>query len=322
MAEYTHTSFPQQLVIEVTAGCDQQCIFCGRTYMERPKKTMRREMFCKIVDEVGREGPYTEVWPTFMGEALLLGERLFDLIRYARQAGCQKITLNSNGNRLTERNIAGLLDCGLDRFIISCDGHTKETYEKIRVGGKFERLYDGANRLVETLRRRGLRRPLIEMQFSVFDENEHEVEPFRDYWLARGTVVKVRPKLHWSGFIAGGSQRIPAGTARVPCLWAMDTMALHWNGNIVACAIDCDGKYVAGNVEVSTLKEVWNGPLKWIRELHRQARFKELPQICRECTDWPVKRAQAFFPDEETRREYEAYMRLGRGFMESPSLTP
>ena len=322
MCQYPHTEFPQQLVIEVTAGCDQQCIFCGRTYMERPKKTMPRETFCKIVDEVARENPYTEVWPTFMGEALLLGERLFGLIRYAREAGCKKITLNSNGNRLTEKNIEGLLTCGLDRFILSCDGHSKETYEKIRVGGKFERLFDGANRLVDTMRERGLTRPLLEMQFSVFDENEHEIEAFKEYWLARGTVVKVRPKLHWSGFVAGGAQRIPAGTTRVPCLWAMDTMAIHWNGNIVACAVDCDGKYVAGNVEASTLKEVWNGPLGWIRELHRRERFKELPQICRECTDWPVKRAQAFFPDEATQRDYEAYIRLGRVFLEEPGTNP
>jgi hypothetical protein len=322
MAGYVHTPFPQQLVLEATAGCDQQCVFCGRTYMARPKKTMRPELFRKIVDEVAQESPYTEVWPTFMGEALLLGDRLFSLIRYAREVGCRKITLNSNGNRLSEKNIDGLLDCGLDRFILSCDGHTKETYEKIRVGGKFERLYDGAHRLIDTMRRRGLRRPLLEMQFSVFDENEHEAEPFTQYWLAQGVVVKVRPKLHWSGFVPGGQQRVPADMKRVPCLWAMDTMGIHWNGNIVACVVDCDGKYVAGNAEVSTLKAVWDGPLKWIRELHRQERFTELPQICRECTDWPVKKAQAYFPDDETRREYEAYVRLGRVFMESPTPVP
>jgi radical SAM protein with 4Fe4S-binding SPASM domain len=156
----------------------------------------------------------------------------------------------------------------------------------------------------------------------VIDENEHEVEAVTHYWLSRGTVVKVRPKLHWSGFVPGGRQRLPKDLKRIPCLWAMDTMGIHWNGNIVACVVDCDGKYVAGNVEVSTLKEVWNGPLKWLRELHRQERFKELPQICRECTDWPVKRAKAYFPDEETRQEYEAYIRLGRIFMESPAYTP
>ena len=31
-----------------------------------------------------------------------------------------------------------LIDSDLDRFIVSMDGFTKETYEKIRVGGKYE----------------------------------------------------------------------------------------------------------------------------------------------------------------------------------------
>jgi len=295
MADYTQTPFPQQVVVETTAACDQRCIFCGRTYMSRPKKTMAKETFNRIVEEIARENPLTELWPTFMGEALLLHNRVFDMIRYAREIGCRKITLNSNGNHLNEKTIPRLLDCGLDRFIVSCDGHSKETYEKIRVGGRFERLYGGVNLLLETMRREGRTRPLIEMQFSVFDENEHEVEDFKRFWLQEGVVVKVRPKLYWSGNVKGGEYRVKTDGNRIPCLWAMDTCAIHWNGNVVMCAIDCDGKYVAGNVEAQSIKEIWNGPLKWIRELHLRRRFRELPEVCRTCPDWDVKRAQAFF---------------------------
>lgn len=190
------TPFPEQLIVEVTAACDQHCIFCGRTYMERPRETVNEGLFRRIVEEVARESPGTELWPTFMGEALLLGDRLFELIRHARRAGCRKITLNSNGNRLAPRNIEGLLDCGLDRFIISCDGFTKENYEKVRRGGRFERLYRGAHLLVETVQKRGLAKLLIEMQYAIFDENEHEAEAFVRYWLERGVVVKTRPKVH------------------------------------------------------------------------------------------------------------------------------
>lgn len=319
---YVHTPFPQQLVIESTAACDQECIFCGRTYMDRPKKTMRTEMFERVAAEVGAESPYTEIWPTFMGEALLLGDRLFKWIRYARDQGCRKITLNTNGNRLTQHTIDLLLDSGLDRFIVSCDGFTKETYEKVRVGGVYEKLSGGIHLLIDTMRRRGLRRPLLELQFSVFDENEHEVEDFKKYWLAEGVVVKVRPKLYWAGTVAGGDHRVKLDATRDPCLWALDTCGIHANGNVVMCVVDCEGKYVAGNVETQTVKEIWNGPLKWIRELHLRRRFKDLPEICRKCTDYEVKKAQAFFPDEQTRAEYEAYVRLGRVLMQEQALSP
>jgi len=51
---------------------------------------MSSQLFKRIVDEVAAESPYTEVWPTFMGEAMLLGDRLFDLIEYAKTVGCKK----------------------------------------------------------------------------------------------------------------------------------------------------------------------------------------------------------------------------------------
>lgn len=316
----TTSDFPQQCVIEVTAACDQSCIHCGRAFMERPKKTMRVDLFQQIVREIGRHNPDCEVWPTFMGEALLLGKRLFPLIRYAREAGCRKITLNSNGNRLTEENIEGLLTCGLDRFIVSCDGHSAETYERIRVGGRFDRLYSGIHRLLQRMRSARLESPLIELQFSIFDENEHELEDFKKYWLDQGVVVKCRPKVYWSGTIPGGSRRVSTDPNRTPCLWALDTAAIHWNGNVVMCAIDCEGKYVAGNVGQQSLKEIWNGPLAWLRSLQQQRRFRELPEICRQCPDWQVKRAEAFFPDEKVRAAYESYVRRGRTFHEAHEL--
>lgn len=311
------TDFPQQCVIELTAACDQSCIHCGRTYMERPKKTMTGDMFQRIVREIGQENPDCEVWPTFMGEALLLGKRLFPLIRYARESGCRKISLNSNGNRLTEENIEGLLGCGLDRFIISCDGHSAETYERIRIGGRFDRLYQGIHRLLERMRKEQLQSPLIELQFSIFKENEHEVEDFKKYWLDQGVVVKSRPKVYWSGLVPGGTHRVSTAVTRIPCLWAFDTAAIQCNGNVVMCAIDCEGKYVAGNITQQTLSQIWNGPLRWLRHLHSQRRFRELPEICRRCTDWEGKKAHVFFPDETVRQRYEEYVRRGRLFFES-----
>lgn len=318
---YEHFLFPQQLVIETTAGCNQRCIFCGRTYIERPKKTMSDAIYRKIVKEVAEVSPYTEVWPTFMGESLLLGDLIFDWLEYTREVGCQKITLNTNGTRLDSKVISRILEGNIDRFIISCDAHTPETHAIVRPlakglsRGGLDDIYAGALQLIEEKKSRGLSKPILEMQFSIFEENESESEDFRQFWLEKGAIVKVRPKVHWSGKVQGGEESIRFND-RIPCLWSLETMAIHWNGNIVMCAIDCDGKYVAGNAEMQTLQEVWNGPLKWIRELHMRQRFRELPDICRTCPDWQVKKAAAYFPSEDSRMEYETYVKKGRSFLQ------
>lgn len=318
---YRHTPFPQQVVVEVTAACNQRCVFCGRTYMDRPKKTMGRAMFEKIVTEIAQQSPYTELWPTFMGEAMLLGDKLFDMVRFAKEAGCKKITLNTNGTRLNAKTIPRLLEGGIDRFIVSCDAHTPETHARVRPAAYppgsdgLTGIYRGIQRLLRAMRDQQRTTPIIELQFSIFDENQHEAEEFKNYWLQEGVIVKVRPKLFWSGEVKGGDHRV-GFESRVPCLWSMETMGIHWNGNIVMCVVDCDGKYVAGNVEWHTLKETWDGPLKWIRELHMRRRFSELPEVCRKCPDWLVKKAHAYFPNDTVQREYEEYVRKGRVFME------
>ncbi len=314
---YQHTFFPQQLVVEVTAACNQACIFCGRTYMDRPKKTMQRWMWNRVVEEVARESPNTEVWPAFMGESMLLGDKLFDMIAYAREVGCRKITLNTNGTRFNEKTIPRILEGSIDRLIVSCDAHTAETHSRVRPGRHtygLQGIYQGVMTLAKEIKRMGLRKPLIEMQFSVFDENEGEAQDFRRFWIDRGLIVKVRPKVYWSGTVPGGSHRVTTKEERTPCFWSLDTACIHWSGNIVMCAIDSEGKYVAGNVEMQTIKETWNGPLKWVRELHIRRRFSELPEICRKCPDWKVKKAHAYFPSDAIKHEYEEYINRGRAF--------
>lgn len=316
---YRHTRFPQQLVVEITAACNQACIFCGRTYMDRPKKTMSDDLFRRIVDEVAAESPYTELWPTFMGEAMLLGDRLFQSIAYARDAGCKKITLNTNGTRIDETTIPGILECGIDRFIISCDAHTPETHRIVRPANNesasrsLDEIYAGLHALIDANRARGDRAIVLEFQFSIFDENQHEVGAFRDYWLEHGAIVKVRPKIHWSGSVSGGEV---GAQDRQTCLWALESAAIHWNGNVVMCPVDCDGKYVAGNITQQSFSEIWNGALRWLRELQIQARFSELPEICRSCPDWRQKKARAYYPDAASQAAYEQFVNLGRDFME------
>lgn len=317
--KYQHTKFPQQLIIESTAACNQRCINCGRTYMERKCGNMDINLYKKIVDEVGKENPYTEIWPTFMGESMLLGDKIFNMINYAKQKGCKKVTLNTNGT-LINKNINGIIKSGMDRLIVSCDAHTPETHKKVRPGiGKYnslETIYRGVNLLINEVQKSKLEKLLIEMQFSIFDENKHEKDDFIKYWLDKGVVVKVRPKLYWTGEVKGGESRIVIDDSRTPCLWVLDSCGIHWNGDFVMCAVDAEGKEVLGNLYNNTIKEIWDSSHKKIRELHLQKRFNDLPQICKECPDWKVKKAKAYFSNKEVEKAYIDYIREGRIFME------
>src|ERR1043166_4071914 len=75
--------FPPQLVIETTSYCNLKCIHCSHREMIRPQQHMDRALYDKIVEEIGRVSPMTEIWPTFYGEAFILGDELWDRLDYA-----------------------------------------------------------------------------------------------------------------------------------------------------------------------------------------------------------------------------------------------
>jgi sulfatase maturation enzyme AslB (radical SAM superfamily) len=60
---------------------------CPIVKLQRPRGEMSFEIFQKVVDEIARENPATGLWFAFMGEPLLLGDRLIRMIEYAKQQG-------------------------------------------------------------------------------------------------------------------------------------------------------------------------------------------------------------------------------------------
>ena len=285
--------FPPQLVIETTSRCNMKCLHCSHKEMLRPRADMTEPIFKKIVEEVAREMPESEIWPTFYGEALLLGDTLWRWLDYAAAVGCHNIVLNSNGI-LLGRMIDQVLDSPLKRFILSLDGFRPETFRKIRVGGNRDKIFSAVEELLRRREARGQKYPIIQCQFSLMKENEREVQEFTKFWQDRNAEVKVRRMLSWT---STGSIVVPDLSNNVPfriaCPWGYNAAAIHQNGNLVACAVDYEGRFVAGNVAKQSIKAIWQGKHKiQLRDPHMQHAWKSIPEICQGCPDWQVVGAQ------------------------------
>lgn len=294
--------FPPQLVIENTSVCNLVCIHCSHREMERAKRPMERALWDKIVEEVGRESPDCEVWPTFYGEALIMGYKneLWDRLDYAEKVGCRNLVLNSNGTLLDRwDNIEKILDSPLKRFIISLDGFTKETFEKVRAKAKWEEVYPGVEKLLRRREERGQVFPVIVCQYSILPENAHEVEDFRKYWKNLGAEVKVRPMMEWTSIGSVRTDTIMHDTNfRIACPWGNNTMAIHQDGSVVCCAVDYAAKVVVGNVREMSVKDAWLRLGEQVRRPHIEHRWNEVPDLCKGCGDWQV--AGAEYEEQET----------------------
>ena len=280
--------FPPQIVIENTSYCNMTCVHCCHKELIRPKKHMTRPLWNKIVEEIGRESPECEIWPTFYGEALIMGDELWDRLHYADKVGCKNLVLNSNGTLLGRfDNITKLLASPLRRFILSLDGFTKETFEKMRVKGKHEIIYPAVAELLRRKRASGQTYPAIITQFSVMKENAHEAKDFATYWRGLGAEVKLRPMLEWTASGAVRTDTISHDPSfRIACPWGNSTMAIHQDGKVVACAIDYEGHFEALNLNKGTVREAWRILGEKLRKPHRERRWSDIPDLCKGCGDW------------------------------------
>lgn len=295
----TEHAFPPQVVIENTSYCNLKCVHCSHKEMLRPQRHMERWLWEKIVDEIGRESPECEVWPTFYGEALILGDELWERLAYAAGAGCRNLVLNSNGTLLGRgENIRKVLDSPLKRFILSLDGLSKEVFEAVRYRARWDAVYPAVEQLCRRRAERGQVYPIITAQFSIMRENAHEVEEYRRHWRAAGAEVKVRPMLEWT---ATGSIRTDtiehASDFRIACPWGNNTMAIHQDGTVAACAVDYEGRHAAADLKTQTVRQAWAALHSTLRRPQREHRWGDLPDICKDCGDWQVAGAEY---EEET----------------------
>lgn len=288
-------SFPPQIIIETTSVCNMKCSHCNHRIMERDNMHMSDNLYRKIINEIAEVAPNTEVWPTFYGEAFSLGNKLFERLRYARDKGLERLVLNSNGKLLGRKDyIDQILTSGLKRFILSLDGFKKETFERIRVGGDRDKIYASVEKLLERKKELGLEFPVIQCQFSVIDDNAKELSEFREFWEKRGAEVKVRNMLSWANSGDVVAKNLDYDTDfRIACPWANNTMAIHSNGNVVACAVDYEGHFVAGNVHTQTLQNIWRQDhYTKLRKLHAEHAWYNIPKVCQTCPDWQAVGAE------------------------------
>ena len=290
------TDFPLEVLVETTAHCNLRCSMCPQKDMKREKGEISFELFKKIVDEMAQKSPESRLWLAIMGEALLLGNKLIEMIKYAKVAGIKSIHLNTNANLLNKEMSLKLIESGIDEIIIGMDAFTKDTYEKIRVGGDFHKTRENVEFLLSEKRQKQISRPKVIMQFIVMQVNENELDDYKSYWLSRGAIIKVRPKIGWGTAVETEDLTLPDSYRTFPCPMIIRNIAIHWDGTVANCSdADYEGLYPAGNINDSTIEEIWNGELATRRKKHWEGDFSH--PLCKSCKDWQTGRSIFYFPE-------------------------
>ncbi|MBF0613460.1 MAG: radical SAM protein [Magnetococcales bacterium] len=277
--------FPNQVLLETSSYCNLNCTMCARQFQPRSWGKMEESLALRVIDEVLTGAPWVRIWFCYFGEPLVskkLG--LYKRIRYAKDRGLKRAAINTNGTLLDERAVRDLLDAGLDEIYIGIDAITKETYESIRLGGKFATVMDNIHRLIQLAGDR----IQITVQFAELKENQHELEAFKEYWSHQPVQVYIRPKVTWLNSLEDEVNAPPS--LRHACAWLFDSININENGNVPFCICDWRGQQVHGNVREESIFAIWQKKIVPYLVAHAAGDWPKLPDFCRSCPDWQTKK--------------------------------
>lgn len=268
---------PEIVQIESTNICNAKCVFCPRDEMERRQGIMDMALYTKLVDECASLG-IGHVRMHNYGEPFV-DRQLVEKVRYAKQKGIPQVGMISNGSLLTEAAARGMIEAGLDAINISVDASGKETFERTRIGLKYDKVIANVERLLALREAAGKRRPKLILSF-VRQNNSEDERAFIEHWRQRADKIHVTDLHNWAGTLHQTSD------VNYPCYRPWLTFTVLWDGRVSLCCADFDGRTILGDLRTSTLLQVWNSDR--YRAIRREHLASGGPDICRSC-DLPKK---------------------------------
>lgn len=253
-----HSGMPMILQIESTSICNLKCVMCPYPIMGRKNEHMSMTVYDRIIQEGA--GFLEFIWLHHFGEPLINPD-IYKMIDMAEDAGI-RTGMSTNGTRLDEKASAALLDSKLSMLYVSLDGATKQTFEKIRVGAKFEKVHANVARFAEMKRARDSEL-LVRLQMIHMTSTRNEREQFDEEWRDKGfDTIDYKPFHYWANQdqnliqIDEPSPPTPTGACAEPWIG----FAILADGTAVPCCNDYSGKMPLGDLKTQSLREVWNGP--------------------------------------------------------------
>ncbi len=278
MESFRQSPYPPQCIdLEVAAICDLACPFCFRQFMVTPDKIINFDLAMDIIEQAASLS-VPSIKFNWRGEPLL-HPRVHEFIAAAKSRGILETLINTNGTQLDLDTGRKLIEAGLDVLILSFDGGTEESYEKMRPGrfkpNKFKEVVGNLRQFHDLREKLGSPFPFIKVQMIMTDETRHEIDQyyalFRDIadevtvtqYTERGGSLNDLPSeqrdrlnAYFSEhglpddtpFMLTADKELHISTERVPCTQPMQRLMISYEGRVAMCCFDWGARHTVGYV--------------------------------------------------------------------------
>jgi wyosine [tRNA(Phe)-imidazoG37] synthetase (radical SAM superfamily) len=286
----SHLPYPPLLInLEPTNHCNLRCPMCpvSVNYPTVERGLMEMNLFERIVKEIAPFRP--EVALNLGGESAIHPE-LVRMVRELKRAGMY-VFLDTNATRLTPSMSEGLLDAGIDKLVFCLDGNTPESYEAMRVRGRFEETVDNIRYFLRLKRERNQRATYTVIKNIQYYDPHTEAAFPKNFAQLFDACPPDEYRFTWADYWPGSHRRQlrkqyavqPFAEQYIPCINLWKKLPISWDGMIYICCLDLNRTSPIGSVQEMGVLGTWNAPaMKEFRRRHARQEQAQL-SLCQNC---------------------------------------
>ena len=248
----------QWLTTELTSRCNANCYFCGRAKARLENTMTLGDMDINLFKRIIEQFKGSIVQFSRDGEPLLYGN-LWTIGQL-----CKPFVTNIVTNGILLYDIKGALKDNFTSVTVSVYEEDAEQFETVK---KFKEHIGSSN-------------PLIYIKF---------LGDYYNYEYAKLGLKTLTRSIHNPQQDTDYLQSVPPIPEVGVCLDLLYKPSIDWQGNMYICnRIDPEGKGRLGNLNESTLNDLWNGEKRrdWLNS-HLKGKREDVP-LCSKCTYWGI----------------------------------
>lgn len=274
-------AFPLQIDFELNSTCNMRCSFCTHGHERVPHRILGLDEFSRVIDEGEKHG-LSSIKLNYINEPLL-NKDLPHFVRYAKAHGVLNVYFATNGVLLTEDMSRTLIDAGVTKIMVSLDAVTPETFRLMRSSEKYHQIVANILSLIALRNARGLKHPLVRVNFLRSRLNIHEQEDFLALWQEVADSIGFQSQVGLPGVEDEVFHTNGTNGEAFRCSFPFKLVVIDSGGNILPCCTFSGRQMPLGNIESMSVQEAWLGmQMTGLKELHKRGGYKDHP-ICNHC---------------------------------------
>jgi len=287
----------KSLQVEVSSACNLKCPQCFQFIDGHKKSLFDRELWDTKIHPIMKQ--LRDIHLVGIGEPFLCKD-FFYFVEDSRKHNV-RVHTTSNLQLVTDEMAKEIVESGIEMLSFSCDGVSKETYDKIRVNGSIATLKKSLKMINKYKNLINSPFPKLILNFGGMKTNIHELpqvvelaKSYRiDHIIAYHNVIyiaglKNESLFHYQKFsdkkfieakqLADklGIKMFLPGLFSCPsryksnnlyCNYPYNHLYIYSDGRVGPCCMDFPDRYTLGDLHESSIEEVWNSiPILQLRK--------------------------------------------------------